>query len=103
MLGLQDALRPFEVQVIFREAVPGQRDQVIQVVDADGVLGHGGIGFVQPLQLLGGNGGHRLGQLGFLHRGAQFHQLLSRLGVLFFSGLPKETHDYNPFWGRRIT
>ena len=103
MLGLQDALRPFEVQVIFGETVPGQGDQVIQVVDADGVFGHGGIGFVQPLQLFGGNGGHRLGQLGFLHRGPQFHQLLGRLGVLFFSGLPKKTHKDNPFLGRRIS
>ena len=58
VLGLQDALRPFEVQVIFGETVPGQGDQVIQVVDADGVLGHGSVGFVQPLQLFGGNGGH---------------------------------------------
>ena len=103
MLGLQDALRPLEVEVIFREAVPGQGDQVIQVVDANGVFGHGRVSFVQPLQFLGGNGGHRLRQLGFLHRGAQFHQLLSRLGLLFFSHLPKETHNDNPLWVRRIT
>ena len=102
VLGLEEAFGPFQVQVVFGDPVPGQGDQEIQVIEADGVLRHRGVGLVQALQFLGGHRGHRLGQAGPLHRGPQVRQLLGRLGGRSSSVFRKKTITITPSWARRI-
>ena len=97
MLGVQEALGPFQVQVVFGKAVPGKRDEIIQIIEADGVLRHRRVGLFNPLQLLQGYGQHLRGQLGLVDSGAQIHQVLAGPGPLFFAFTEKD-HGCKPFY-----
>ena len=91
VLGVQDVFGPLQVQVVLGEVGPGQRDQIIQVIEANGVFGHGRVRLFQALQLLQGHRGQRFGQLGPLDGGAQVRQFRGYLGALLFC-FPEENH-----------
>ena len=80
VLGFQEAFGPFQVQVVFGDAVPGQGDQVIQIIEADGVFRHRGSVFSRRSSSFAANAATASGKLGLLDRGPQVRQFLGRLG-----------------------
>ncbi|KAF5038199.1 hypothetical protein DSECCO2_556780 [anaerobic digester metagenome] len=69
--GVEDFPRAAQVEGVARAGGPGKFEQELQVIDADGVFGHGRVGGFEPGQFAPGGFGGLGGEGGALHGAAQ--------------------------------